>query len=195
MTETKSAAIPLKANKKRGRPSGYTQAMSNMICTGLESGTSLIQLCKRPGFPVESMVYRWLHLHEDFRENYARARTIQAWRIFEETLPIADDESRDTSTDDKGRVSSNMAAIGRDRLKVDTRKWFLSKLLPKTFGEHTGVELTGPGGGPVQVEISDRELARRLAFLLYRANMDKAETIEPDKQNLKALLLPSSAQE
>lgn len=43
------------------------------------------------------------------------------------------------------------AKVAKTRLLVDTRKWFASKLLPKKYGEHTRLEHTGPGGGPIGV--------------------------------------------
>lgn len=89
--------------------------------------------------PDDSTVYRWLLATHNtdldkFRDNYALAREIQYQRMSDEILDIADDGTNDYVYDnslegDLCRV--NPEAIGRSRLRVDTRKWFMSKVLPK----------------------------------------------------------------
>lgn len=55
-------------------------------------------------------------------------------------------------------------AIARNRLRVETRKWMLSKMLPKMYGDKVTTEHTGKGGGPIQLaavdlrNLSDQEL-------------------------------------
>jgi hypothetical protein len=59
-----------------------------------------------------------------------------------EILDIADDGSNDTyETDDGEKV--NQDHINRSRLRVDTRKWLMSKLAPKKYGEKVQQEVTG----------------------------------------------------
>lgn len=94
---------------------------------------------------------RWLEAHEDFREKYARARADQADFLAEEILQIADDGLNDTYTDEEGNVRTNQDVIARSRLRVDSRKWYASKLLPKKYGDRVQQEVSGPDGGPVQV--------------------------------------------
>jgi hypothetical protein len=38
---------------------------------------------------------------------------------------------------------ANGEHIQRSKLRVDTRKWFLSKLKPKVYGDKSAVELSG----------------------------------------------------
>ncbi len=55
-----------------------------------------------------------------------------------------------------------------------TRKWVLSKLVPKKYGNKVTAEITGADGGPVQTEeMSSLEIARRVAFLLASAAKDQ----------------------
>ena len=44
--------------------------------------------------------------------------------------------------------------IAHKRVQIDTRKWMLSKMLPKVYGDRLTTEHTGAEGGPVQVELS-----------------------------------------
>src|SRR5215208_3182137 len=63
-----------------------------------------------------------------------RARTAQAEAMFEDMLAIADDGARDrVMVDGKLRVDNEVAA--RSRLRVDVRRWALSKLAPVKYGE------------------------------------------------------------
>jgi hypothetical protein len=48
--------------------------------------------------------------------------------------------------------------VQRHRLQIDTRRWMLSKMLPKVFGDK--VDLTS-GGQQLQASLPDLELARR----------------------------------
>ena len=47
----------------------------------------------------------------------------------------------------------------RSRLRVDTRKWVLSKMLPKLYGDK--LQHTGEGGGAVLVRITIDDAAAR----------------------------------
>ena len=71
---------------------------------------------------------------------YARACAQRADLIFEETLEIADDTSEDIIDIDGKKVENNKL-VQRDKLRVETRKWFLAKLHPKKYGEKTEVDL------------------------------------------------------
>lgn len=98
--------------------------------------------------PVTSTVYLWL-LDDDkknFSDKYARARASQAENMFDYLLDIADDDSRDTILVKMGTKEvpmENKEWVNRSKLRVDTRKWYLSKVLPKKFGEK--LDLTSDG--------------------------------------------------
>lgn len=90
--------------------------------------------------PEARTIHYWL-LDKDkeaFFQQYARARGIQAEVMFDEILEIADDGSNDLMTITKGNSSYEMEdkeVTNRSKLRVDSRKWYLSKVLPKKFGD------------------------------------------------------------
>ena len=135
---TKQAEAPA----KRGRPSKYSNALADKICERLASGESLVRVCKDPDMPGLSTVFRWLADNESFRDNYARAREVQADVLADEILDIADDGINDSYTDDEGGERTNYDVIARSKLRVDARKWIASKLLPKKYGERQQVDAT-----------------------------------------------------
>ena len=64
-------------------------------------------------------------------------------------------------TDDEGKKIVDHDHISRSRLRVDSRKWVASKLLPKVYGDK--LQHTGDGGGPIRVrpdlsKLTDEEL-------------------------------------
>lgn len=132
-----------------GRPTIFTQELADTICERISDGESLITICKDDGMPKSSTVYNWLldETKKDFLEQYARARNKQAEHLFEEILKISDDGSNDyvETEDDEGnaRTVFNHEHVQRSRLRVDTRKWYLSKVLPKKYGEKLDVTSDG----------------------------------------------------
>lgn len=103
----------------------------------------------------------WLQRHEDFMQQYARAREIQAELLAEEVIEIADDSSGDVIVvDDDGNEQTNHERVARSRLRVDARKWYASKLSPKRYGDRIQhdqkITIT---------DLTDEELDKRLMEL------------------------------
>jgi hypothetical protein len=116
---------PDEQETKRGRPTVYTPELGDAICALLAEGETLNAICKRDEIPVsESTVRGWaLNAEHPFSANYARAREVGYHKLADETLDIADAQETDPGQ------------VARDRLRVDTRKWLLSKALPKIYGD------------------------------------------------------------
>jgi len=155
------------APKAVGRPSSFTQEVADTICERLADGESMRAICSEDGMPSTSMVCRWLASNETFREQYARARELQADALFDDVLTIADNGRNDWMERNFGeetRWVENGEAIRRSVLRIDARKWMAGKLQPKKYGDKQQHEVTGKDGGAIQVEeASSRDLAK--AFL------------------------------
>ena len=139
-----------------GRPSEYTPQIALQICSRISQGESLRQICEPDEMPAVSTVCLWnLDNREGFSEQYARARRAQAELLADELFSIADDSTNDFMeiADKKGniRIVPDNEAQARSRLRVDTRKWYLSKVLPKIYGDKVQTEISGPDGGPIHV--------------------------------------------
>jgi hypothetical protein len=138
-----------------GRPSDFTPELAATICARLAAGETLRAIAKDEDMPPESTVRGWaLEDREGFSAHYAKAREIGYMAMADETLEIADDGSNDTYKTDEGQEATNHDVIARSRLRVDTRKWLLSKALPKVFGDKIVQEHTGAGGGPIEQSIT-----------------------------------------
>lgn len=145
-----------KPAKKVGRPSIYTAKLADSILARMMEGESLRVICFDTTMPNASTVHAWVledkkeHIDDleeiGFSKKYARARDIQAEVMFEEILEIADDGSNDYMSITKGDETYNVEdreVTNRSRLRVDSRKWYLSKVLPKKFGDKVDVTTGG----------------------------------------------------
>jgi transposase-like protein len=139
---------------KPGRPTEYTEELADRICAELAETANLRAVCRQEGMPSESTVRRWaIEDREGFSARYARARTIGYMRLADDVLEISDDSSGDAIVDPETGVERiNTEFVARSRIRVDTRKWLLSKVLPKLFGDK--VALTGEDGGPIKHEVT-----------------------------------------
>lgn len=135
-----------------GRPTDYTEELGLAICERIADGESLRSICLLEDMPAKSSVFKWLAIHDQFADHYARARDAQADALADEMLDIADDGSNDwmeRSEKKGGGWEENGEAIGRSRLRLDARKWIASKLKPKKYGDK--LDLDHSGGMSIQV--------------------------------------------
>ena len=114
----------------------YTRELSDLICARLASGRTLRSVCRDDGMPSRESVRRWVLADIDgFGERFKNARLLGYEEMADEVLDIPDGVEQDKD------------AINRARLRVDTRKWVLSKALPKVYGER--VVLAGDKDAPL----------------------------------------------
>jgi hypothetical protein len=169
-----SAGRFAKGWKGGGRRSKYSAPIGKAICKMLASGMTLNEICSRPLMPPESTVRTWAtDPQHPFAAKYTQAREIGYLKMADDLVNIADDSTNDFMKRKQGDGEVevvNHDHIARSRLRVDTRKWLLSKALPKIYGDKTAHEVSGPNGGPIETkETSDLETARKVAFMLGRA--------------------------
>ena len=137
---------------KRGRPSLYTPELALDICKRMAHGESLRSICKPDEMPAPSTVRLWvLEDVNGFAEQYARARALQAENWAEEIMEISDELPAMTG---EGKYDS--ASVQHQRLRVDTRKWLLSKVLPKVYGDKLDVTSKGEKVGlAINIDLGD----------------------------------------
>ncbi|ATI84294.1 DNA packaging protein [Salmonella enterica subsp. enterica] len=161
--------------KKIGRPSDYTEELAEIICLRLAEGESLRSVCRDDGMPSKQAVLRWLARNESFRAQYVRAKEEGAEAIAEELFDIADDGTNDwmEKLDKDGEAIGyqlNGEHVQRSKLRIDTRKWYLSKIMPKKYGDHIQHEQK-----ITITDLSDEELDRRLMELTNAQSQSGAE--------------------
>ena len=139
-----------------GRPTKYNKQVVDLICGRIAAGQSMREVCRASDTPSMRVVFEWLAKYPSFAQQYALACDARTQYIAEELLDIADDGTNDWTTRQNSEGEDyevpNNEHIQRSRLRVDTRKWLLSKLMPKVYGDKITNELTGPDGGPVEIK-------------------------------------------
>jgi hypothetical protein len=146
----------------------YSEDIAARICAELVEGKSLRSICEADDMPSASTVFKWLSIFPAFAEQYARAREAQMEAMADEIVDIADDGTNDYKTKTNGDGSTHEAFdsehVQRSKLRVDTRKWLMSKLAPKKYGEKLDLNVAGS----LQT-VSDEDLDARIAQLLGQA--------------------------
>ena len=105
----------------------YTLELANEICHRVGGGETLRSVCAEAGMPSRAKFLEWVDENRDGLLNqYARARERQMDHWADEIMMIADD----TTLEPNDR-----------RVRVDTRKWLMSKLAYRRYGDklvHSG---------------------------------------------------------
>ena len=132
---------------KGGRPSEYSQDKADAICELLAMGYSLRTVCSEDSMPSAATVFKWMREHDEFLKQYEKAKQESTDAMAEDLLDIADDGTNDwitkTNKDGSEYEAVNAEVIARSRLRVDTRKWLMSKMKPKKYGEKLDVVSDG----------------------------------------------------
>ncbi len=137
---------------KGSGPAGYPNKVIECVLEELAEGKTLSDICAQADYPSYQTVMRWVYDDVDgFYERYTKAREIGIHAIIDETIKISDDSSGDAKLNAQGDTVMDGEFVARSRLRVDTRKWLASKIVPKIYGDKVQQEVTGKDGGPVSV--------------------------------------------
>jgi hypothetical protein len=135
----------------------YDPLKAQMVCELLESQEddcqSLRQCCAKVGV-APSTFLRWCDENEDLAERYARADRIATEIQFERLNEL--NEVMPPMVD--GRVDNGW--VQWQRMRIDNRKWALSKRRPSKYGEKVAVG--GDPGNPIQHKVDTSELIERI---------------------------------
>lgn len=143
-----------------GRPTKLTKELATELCNLIASGHTINQAAHKCGLARQTVI-AWAMKGADpessliwFTTMYDAAiqTRLEVWA--DELNEIADDGSndwyeRESKDGSKTWIAADQEHINRSRLRVDTRKWLLSKLSSKKYGDK--VEHTGEDGGPIKV--------------------------------------------
>jgi hypothetical protein len=139
---------------KRAPEVKYADDIANYICEQIAMGRSLLSVCREEGMPTAAAVIYWANINLcGFTKKYETAIGIRAQLHFEELISIADDASEDYVTRERADGSEyeafNPENVQRAKLRVETRKWELSKMIPKKFGDAQLIKLGDNEGNKI----------------------------------------------
>lgn len=113
----------------------YSPEVAARICAMMTDGKSLRSICDLDGMPDRTSIWLWRGSNPDFAAQFDAASREGARAMIDDTMSIADDETLDPNS---------------RRIRVDTRKWIASKVLPKVYGDKIAVS-GDEDGAPIQV--------------------------------------------
>lgn len=113
-----------------GRPELYTKELGERVCLAVASSEFGLRktLEQDAELPSMSTVLKWTEIDAQFSQAYASAKRKQIEAMAEDIVDLANDDTLEPN--DK-------------RIRIDTRKWLLSKLIPKTYGDKLDVTSGG----------------------------------------------------
>lgn len=143
-----------KSNEKNkgGKPKYWTDELIEVtfkkiierICDG-ESVRSILDKSDRKKYPCNVTFLEWVAGNEEFMKQYDKAMEIRADKMFDDLLIIADNQENDVTVKPDGTEYINHNVINRNKLQIDTRKWSLSRMNPKKYGDKQAVDVTTDG--------------------------------------------------
>ena len=139
-----------KAPTKPGSPD--RRKIADMVLAGMRGGLSTFKACAAVGVHHSTFV-GWVGEDAELANNYARAREDLIERMANEVMELSD---VDVGLQPDGK--KDWAAVQKHKLQVDTRKWLLSKLAPKKYGEK--LELTGDPDRPLAIQKIERVVVK-----------------------------------
>lgn len=125
-------------------PENWADDWQELFLERISGGRSLRDVAQDEDMPSRDYIRRARDADAAFEARYARATEERAEHIFEDILDIADDGERDViiRVNEDGTTDEivNHDHIQRSKLRVDARKWVLSRMQPKKYGDKLDVE-------------------------------------------------------
>lgn len=129
---------------------GENAAVITLVLALMEEGRSLRKSCAVAGVSTSAFL-RWVDADDELKEQYARARARLLDAQAEELEEIGEKAAR----------AESAAEVAGLRLQSDNRKWLLSKLAPKKYGEKLEIEQRTTIADLTEEQI-DARIAQRL---------------------------------
>lgn len=142
-----------------GRPREWADEDFVPILARHAQGELLLNILKDHGMPSWGTFWtrvrgpdapEWLKKADDVaRQSFASHKSEELMIITDEDPIVAFQNLDAGGKDDKEVVRVDGAAVQWQKLRVETRKWLVSKVLPRLYGERVAATLQNPDGSAV----------------------------------------------
>ena len=152
----------------------YGPEIAEEICRRLAEGETLRSICRDEGMPHASTVVFWVNKDPDFAKRYAHARSQGLDVMAESIVDIADDLTEDPNS---------------RRVRVDSRKWLLSKMRPDKYGDRVSLD------GKLGLEVNDlTKIRANVTAVIAATNLPPEVQYEIGRRMLEAASDPADDQ-
>jgi len=127
-------------------------AQNKTVLELMQQGYSARKAAMSVGLTINGFLHR-VNADAHLAVQYAKARDAMLEKMADDTLDIADQDPAMTA---EGKLDG--VSVAHARLRVDTRKWLLSKLAPKKYGDK--LELSGDAENPIAVQRIERVIVK-----------------------------------
>lgn len=157
---------------RTGRPTKFSAKLAEEICNRVAGGETLSEICRRkgPGVLNRKTIIQWFVRYPDFNHAYMRAFVTRLSHASDEIISIAEDGTNDfierLKEDGAKTLIFNREHVERSKMRIDARKWLMTKLLPHQYGDR--VDLTNSDGSfadslmAARTRISEPEVREKL---------------------------------
>lgn len=133
MESKKTTTKKVKEPQKRGPKSKFSEELFNKILDELaQSSTALYKICDNNGI-TRATFTNWITDNKELFAKYDNAKEEQLKYLAEQIIDIAD----------------NGTDSNRDKLRIESRKWLLSKLDRKKYGEQITQDISIKNEAPL----------------------------------------------
>jgi hypothetical protein len=151
------------AEAKIGRPTAFTPDTKDLILEYIEAGYSNTKACQMVGVDVSNL-YLTQSRDPEFREKYDAAKAAAVDAMVDEAEEAAQDARR----------AENGHQVAGAKVFADFKKWQAARLAPNRWGDKAQINIT------TQLDSSDQEMAKRIAFLEALNGNGPGDDAEPD---------------
>lgn len=125
-----------------------SEEVGSRICAEIAGGDkSLTEVLLAEGMPTRGTFYVWLSRDKELSDKYTRACEQRAEFLADQIVSISDEQS-EVVTETGHKFDPD---VNRDRLRIDARKWYASKVYPKKYGDK--VTHQGDAAAPFVVKV------------------------------------------
>ena len=111
-------------------------------------GETVADIARSPHMPTTTGIQKWRQARPEFDVAFTRAREDQMHAWADQIISFADHGTEDILRNEDGKpvLKKNgqpqlyREHIERTRLRIDTRKWLMAKILPTVFGDRINID-------------------------------------------------------
>lgn len=120
-----------------------------LIIADIATGQTVVAACKKNGVGPAKF-YNWIAQSTELADKYTRASNIGCDVEFSGLTDEVNTDPPPSAIDANGRIDP--AWVNLQRLRIDTRKWSLSKRQPKKYGDK--LELDNQHSGSINITLN-----------------------------------------
>jgi hypothetical protein len=190
----------------------FDKVVADEVLDRIRNGETIREIVQDLEMPAKNTIWEWENGHlgapSSWRNDYARARQIQADSFVSDTIAIADlvDETahiaaiaaldnlpEDATNTEKRRAFfyAKKRSLEAAKLQIDTRRWVASRIAPQRWGDKVTIEHVGDENRPIAVDMSklSTEQLEQLAGMQHAITDGETVTAEAEEETKAGIRL------